>query len=312
MSQHEANRIVRTAHRMRSRGLLRIALPTAAALGAGAVVASGAIPGGSDGTTITGCYANPPANEDGFKPDIVVNDALEAPGTLRVIDPSMPKPAGVNEEPARECVKEETQLTWNQKGPTGPQGPAGTQGPAGGQGASGQPGSPGSPLIGETTFGLTNDSGQTFLKIDGISGESTQKAYKEDINIQSFSLGAQAAIGAATGGAGAGKTTIQSFTITKSLDKSSPQLLQAAVAGTHIKSAELLFAHKAQGKVETYLKFDFSNVLVSSVSDGQSASKHAPVEQVTFTFQKIQETYVSPNGRSQGTVGWNVVANAKL
>lgn len=309
MSQHEANRIVRAAHRMRSRGLLRIALPTAAALGAGAVVASGAIPGGSDGTTITGCYANPPANEDGFRENILVSGVYEAPGTLRVIDPSLPKPAGTNEEPARECVAKETEITWNQKGPAGPAGP---QGPAGGQGASGQPGSPGSPLIGETTFGLTNDSGQTFLKIDGISGESTQKAYKEDINIQSFSLGAQAAIGAATGGAGAGKTTIQSFTITKSLDKSSPQLLQAAVAGTHIKSAELLFAHKAQGKVETYLKFDFSNVLVSSVSDGQSASKHAPVEQVTFTFQKIQETYVTPSGKSQGTVGWNVVANAKL
>jgi type VI secretion system secreted protein Hcp len=312
MSQQEANRIVRAAQRMRrSRGLLKVALPTAAALGAGAAVASGTIPGGANGTTITGCYADPAPNEDGFRPDILVNDVPEAPGTLRLIDPTLAKPAGVNEEPARECVKDETQITWNQSGPQGPQGPAGPQGAAGGQGAAGSAGSPGSPLIGGTSFGLTNNSGQTFLKIDGIDGESTDKQHKGDINIESFSLAAQGAIGSASTGAGAGKTSIQSFTITKALDKSSPALMQDAAAGTHIGGAELSFAHKSAGKEQTYLKYDFSNILISSISDGQSPGG-APTEQITFAFQKLQETLIGQNGKSIASVGWNVATNQKF
>ncbi|HEY3759319.1 MAG TPA: type VI secretion system tube protein Hcp [Solirubrobacteraceae bacterium] len=286
----------------RSRGLLKVALPTAAALGAGAAVAVGAIPGGADGKTITGCYANING--------VYVNDIQEPYGALRVIDPSQRgEPNAVSDE--YECQRDETQITWNQEGPTGPQGPVGPQGSAGGQGAAGSAGSPGSPLIGGTSFGLTNNSGQTFLKLDGIAGESTDKQHKGEINIESFSLGAQGAIGSAGTGAGAGKTSIQSFTITKSLDKSSPALMQDAAAGTHIDSAELSFAHKSAGKEQTYLKYDFSNIVISSISDGQSPGG-APSEQVTFAFQKLQETLVGQNGKSIASIGWNVATNQKL
>ena len=55
MSQEEASRIARAAHRARrSRAVAKVALPTAAALGAGAAVAIGSI-GGTD-QTITACY----------------------------------------------------------------------------------------------------------------------------------------------------------------------------------------------------------------------------------------------------------------
>jgi type VI secretion system secreted protein Hcp len=306
MSQQEANRIVQAAQRMRrSRGVLRIALPTVAALGAGAAVATGAIPGGADGKTITGCYAGP----DGA---VVADHDEPIPGTLRVIDPSLRGgPNAVSDE--YECQSGEKEITWSQTGPTGPVGPIGPQGPAGGQGSAGTPGStgaPGSPLIGSTSFGLTNNAGETFLKIDSIAGESTDKQYKGDINIESFSLGAQASIGSASSGAGAGKATIQSFTITKALDKSSPQLLQDAVAGTRIPEAELFFAHRGKSSEQTYLKFDFSNLVVSSISDGQT-SNGAPTEQVTFAFQKLEESFVGQGGKGSESVGWNVVANAK-
>jgi type VI secretion system secreted protein Hcp len=307
MSQQEANRIVRAAQRMRrSRGLLKVALPTAAALGAGAAVATGAIPGGADGKTITGCYANING--------VYVNDIQEPYGALRVIDPSQRgEPNAVSDE--YECQRDETQITWNQEGPSGPQGPAGSQGPAGPQGPAGgqgAAGSAGSPLIGGTSFGLTNDSGHTFLKIDGIDGESTDKQHKDEINIESFSLGAQGAVGTGAGtGAGAGKTSIQSFTITKALDKSSPALMEDAAAGTRIGSAELSFARKSAGKEQTYLKYDFSNIVISSISDGKSPGG-APTEQVTFAFQKLQETLVGENGKSIASVGWNVATNQKF
>ncbi len=80
--------------------------------------------------------------------------------------------------------------------------------------------------------------------------------------------------------------SIQSFTITKTLDKSSPLLFQAAATGQHYKEATLSFTRKAGGKEQTYLKFDFQNVLISSVQDGSSGGG-TPQEQVTFAFQKV-------------------------
>ncbi|MGA9286620.1 MAG: type VI secretion system tube protein Hcp [Solirubrobacteraceae bacterium] len=312
MSAEEASRIARAVQRMKhSKRAVRIALPTAAALGAGAAIAAGAIPG-SDGT-ITGCYNS--KTENGVPQDIVIDDQPEAPGALRVIDPNLSHtvtpafggPAIPNLDAV--CEPDETQITWNQKGPTGPQGPVG---PAGGSGAPGGQGAPGTPLIGGTTFGVSG-GGSTFLKIDGIEGESTTKDHKGEISIDSFSVSAQGAQGAGSqsSGAGAGKVSIQSFSITKTLDKSSPLLFQAAATGRHLKDAVLSFAHKAGGKEQTYLKFDFQNVLISSVQDGSSGGGQ-PTEQVTFAFQKVQESFVEPNGKVGATVNFNLSTNLKL
>lgn len=321
MSAEEASRIAQAVQRMkRSKRVLQIALPTAAALGAGAAIAAGAIPG-SDGT-ITACYAS--KTEDGVPQDITINDGREAPGTLRVIDPSLPHTltqpgAGPTPNLAAVCLpEEETQITWNQKGPAGPpgepgkEGKAGGSGPSGNQGAPGGQGAPGTPLIGGTTFGVSG-GGNTFLKIDGIEGESTQKDHKGEIQIDSFSVSAQGAQGAGSqsSGAGAGKVSIQSFSITKTLDKSSPLLFQAAATGQHYKEAVLSFTRKAGGKEQTYLKFDFQNVLISSVQDGSSGGGQ-PSEQVTFAFQKVSEAFIEPNGKTGATVNFNLSTNLKL
>jgi type VI secretion system secreted protein Hcp len=299
----------------RSKRALQIVLPTAAALGAGAAIAAGAIPG-SDGT-ITGCYAS--KTEDGVPQDILINDALEAPGTLRVIDPSLPHTltqpgAGPTPNLAAVCLPgEETQITWNQKGPAGPPGEpgkAGGSGPAGSQGAPGGQGAPGTPLIGGTTFGVSG-GGNTFLKLDGIVGGATEKDHKNEIPIGGFSVSAQGTSPSAASGAGAGKVSIQSFSITKTLDKSSPLLFQAAATGQHFKEAVLSFTHKASGKEQTYLKFDFQNVLISSVQDGSSGGG-TPQEQVTFSFQKVEESFIEPNGKTGATVNFNLSTNLKL
>ncbi len=318
MSQQEANEIAREAQRRwRGRRMLQIALPTAAALGAGAAIAVGSIPGG-DGT-ITGCYAspNPVTNEDHTPKNITINGVTEAPGSLRVIDPSLPKtfsnPLGAQgtPNPAAQCEPEEKQVTWNQSGPAGPQGPSGPQGPAGGQGAGGTPGSPGAPLIGDTSFGLSNNGGTTFLKLDGIKGESTDKHHPGEIEIDSFSFGAHNTGAQASGGGGGAGKTIESFTITKTLDKSSPLLFQAAATGKHIAKAELSFVRKAGKGQQDYLKIDLTNVLISSVQDGQASNKATPLEQVTFNFAKATETVITGGGRPS-SVSFNLNAQAKV
>jgi type VI secretion system secreted protein Hcp len=294
----------------RSKRALQIALPTAAALGAGAAVAVGSIPG-SDGT-ITGCYAGS-TGATLSTPD-APNGIAEAPGALRIVDPSLPhtisNPLGAGPPPANLAAvcdsDQETQITWNQKGPTGPVGP---QGPAGTGGASGAPGTPGAPLIGGTTFGVSG-GGNTFLKLDGIKGESTDKIHKGEIEIDGFSLSAQGSIQASGGGGGAGKT-IQSFQITKKLDKASPLLFQAVATGQHFKDAVLSFTRKAGGKEQTYLKFEFQGILISGVQDGAS-DKASAAEQVSFAFQKCKETFFDSKGRAGQTVSVNVGNTLKL
>jgi hypothetical protein len=190
MSAEEASGIARAVQRMKhSKRAVQIALPTAAALGAGAAIAAGAIPG-SDGT-ITGCYNS--KTENGLPQEIFINDYGLAPGALRVIDPSLPHtiqlPSGGSETNLDAvCLEngEETEIKWNEKGPAGPPGPTGAPGGPGKEGkpgdagtpgtpgAPGSQGAPGTPLIGGTTFGV-NGPGNTFLKIDGIAGAATEK-----------------------------------------------------------------------------------------------------------------------------------------
>jgi type VI secretion system secreted protein Hcp len=317
MSQAEANEIVRETQRLRrTRRALKLGLPTAAALGAGAAIAVASIPG-SDGT-ITGCYASPKgallhqANEP-----IAPNGVVEAPGALRVIDPSLPttivNPGG-SPSPNLAAVcdpKEETKITWNQSGPAGPQGPAGlpaVQSPAAPQGPAGPPGAAGAPLIGDTSFGISGN-GQTFLKIDGINGGSNDKTHKGQISVDSFSLDTHSS----GGGGGAGKTTIQSFTITKPIDAASPLLFVGSASGKHYKEMVLSFERKAGRGQQDYLKFTFGNVLISGVADGTSA-KLVPEEQVTFSFQKCTETFIpfSSSDKAGTPVSVTISGNAKI
>lgn len=283
MSREEANRIVRAVERARRsrRAALKVAIPTAAALGAGAAIAIGSIPGG-DGT-ITGCYvtsgtvgAGPPGRY----------------GELRVIDPGATNPMGLTG--AGSCLSDEATITWNQRGPQGPQG---VQGPAGAQGQAGRD------LLGQTSFGF-GGGGTTFLKLDGVKGEAADRTHKDDISISSFSIGVSGGA-ASRSGAGAGKVAFSSFTITKRIDKASPSLFKAAATGQHFKQATVFFAKSKRGKATDYLEYKMSNVLISSIQDGTS-SNDKPTEQVSFNFAKIEEVFLSSNGKPVQSVSISI------
>jgi type VI secretion system secreted protein Hcp len=289
MSREEANRIVRAAERMRrTRHLgLKVALPTAAAFGAGAAIAVGSI--GGAGSTITGCYVtatNPTSDFFHY-------------GQLRVIDPSQPPTlpgGGPNERGA--CIDGELTISWNQQGP---QGPPGARGPAGAPGAQG---ADGSDLVGQTSFGFGH-GGHTFLKLDGVKGEATQKDHKGEIDISSFSIGA----GSGQGSSGrAGKATFSSFTITKRIDKVSPSLFKAAATGQHFKHATVTFARKAGGKLHDYLEYKMTQALVSSIQDGTSGGGK-PTEQISFGFAKIEEVVLGANGKPIQSIAIDLKTN---
>jgi type VI secretion system secreted protein Hcp len=153
-----------------------------------------------------------------------------------------------------------------------------------------------------------------FLKIDGIDGESSDAQHKGEIDLETWSWG-ETQPHPTGGGAGAGKVTMADFSFTTKLTKASPKLFLACAEGSHIKAAWLT-ARRAAGKAADYfLKWTFSDLLVSSYQTGAAAG-NAPVDQVSFNFSKIEVEYKEqrPDG-SFGAgfkAGWDLKANKKI
>jgi type VI secretion system secreted protein Hcp len=210
------------------------------------------------------------------------------------------------------CLPDETSVTWNQTGPTGPTGPTGAPG---GPGTPGQQGAAGTNLVGQTSFGLSG-GGNTFLKIEGIKGESKDKLHPDEIELDSvaFTVNGGGA-GASGGGGGAGKVAVHDISFTHKVDKASPVLFQAAATGKHFQKATISFSKVKKGKESDYLVIKLTNVDVSSVQQGVS-EKQTPTESVTLNFSKVSETYYSTDAKGKKlpgvTVSVNVSSSVKL
>lgn len=290
MSVEEAGRIARAAERVRrkSRMPVKLLLPTAAALGAGAAVAVGSIPG--SGGTITGCYANDTSSI-----------ASEPYGTLRVIDPTATNPPGVD-YPINACAVNETTITWNQQGPTGPTGPTGpigatgATGPAGGTGASGS-------ITGETTFEVESGGGsRVLLKLDGVGGSVAAKGQTGDIGLEKFAFGAEGVVATGSTGAGAGKVNVQTFEFVKQIDNASATLFRDEVSGKVISKAEVGVFHTAsKGALTEVASYDLSHLVIKNITHKGST------ETVLGVFQSVSSTLGS--GQNKVSTGWNQVSN---
>jgi type VI secretion system secreted protein Hcp len=161
-------------------------------------------------------------------------------------------------------------------------------------------------------------AGDYFLRIDGVSGESTDSKHKGEIDVESWSWGETQSAGheGGGGGGGAGKVRMQDFHFVMRFNKASPALILACASGKHLKSA-LLTCRKAGKGQQEFLTFAFDDVLVSSFQTGGSeATDVVPMDQVSLNFSKIHVEYKAqkPDGSldSPITVGWDLKKNQKL
>jgi len=140
-----------------------------------------------------------------------------------------------------------------------------------------------------------------FLKIDGIEGESEDAKHGKEIEILSWSWGESqsGSMGHGTGG-GAGKVSMQDFHFAMKANKSSPKLFLACANGEHIKSA-VLTCRKAGKEQQEFLKWTFTDLLVSSYQTGGSSGDLIPTDQISFNFTKIETAYKVQN--ADGTLG---------
>jgi type VI secretion system Hcp family effector len=155
----------------------------------------------------------------------------------------------------------------------------------------------------------------TFLQIEKIPGESTDEKHKKWIEVLSFSHGVSQMASASQSSTGA-KTVArcdhQDFSIVKELDKASPLLNLFCCNGSHIPKMTLELC-TATGDKSPYMKYEFEEVVVSSVSIGGGGGG-APTESVTFNYSKLNWIYVeldNKTGKKKGEVKkwWDLSAN---
>jgi type VI secretion system secreted protein Hcp len=155
-----------------------------------------------------------------------------------------------------------------------------------------------------------------FLKLGSIKGESKDSVHKGTIDVLAWSWGASNSGSAHVGGgAGAGKVNVQDLSLTKWVDKSSPDILLACCNGAHIPEA-VVTVRKAGTTPLEYIKITMTDVLITSFSTGGSGGEDRLTENVTLNFAKVKFGYIEQTEKGAAgdkpEVGWDIQANVKL
>ncbi len=134
-----------------------------------------------------------------------------------------------------------------------------------------------------------------FFDIDGIPGESKDKAYPKKIDVLAWSWGmSQSGTFHQGGGGGAGKANVQDISFTKWYDDASAPLQLATLNGKHIPKATLI-VRKAGETPQKYIEILITDVMVTSVSTGGSGGEDRLTENVTLNFAKVEMKYFVQN-----------------
>lgn len=154
-----------------------------------------------------------------------------------------------------------------------------------------------------------------FLKIDDVKGESRDSKHKDEVDVLAWSWGmSQSGTTHMGGGGGAGKVSVQDLSLTKYVDKASPNLIMATCNGKHYKEA-LLTVRKAGEKPLEYIKITMKEVLVSAVSTGGSGGEDRLTENVTLNFAEFKVEYTPQKADGSGEAAieavWNIAENTK-
>ena len=151
-------------------------------------------------------------------------------------------------------------------------------------------------------------SANVYLELPGIPGESTATGFENQIELSSFQLG----VGR---NAAAKGPSFSEVSVTKQLDKSSPQLMLRTANGTTIPTAKVRFTTTGAEKVDVYLRYCFTGVRITNFTQS-SGGDERPSESISFSYATIVQSYTqgSETGGA-GTVfdeGWDVMRNLAL
>jgi len=151
-----------------------------------------------------------------------------------------------------------------------------------------------------------------FMHVEGIAGSISAHGYADWINVDSLEFGIQRAVTTKMGSAVDRDSRVPQFSdmlITKSLDKSSCQLLQMTCIADVIPLVEIHIC-TTEDSLQPYVKYTLSNVMISDYKQIASANT-TPIEQALLNFTKMQKTYLgqknTSNTASPITVGYDIL-----
>ncbi len=141
-----------------------------------------------------------------------------------------------------------------------------------------------------------------YLSLDQIQGNVTAAGYEGQIEIMSFSHGLSHPQSTTDGVSG--KVSVAEITVTKTTDRASPRLIEAAITGMVFAKAKVSFASTDQDKFVAYLEVDLSNARVTSLATSSSGDR--PGEQLALACEQIRWTF-QPRTGEEVTFGWDLL-----
>ena len=155
-----------------------------------------------------------------------------------------------------------------------------------------------------------------FVRIEGISGESSDEKHAGWIEITDFDLDVSQSVSktaSSSRGATAERADFSEFRFSKLLDKASPKLALACAAGIHIDTIIVELCRSGGDKVR-FMQYKFNNCMINSLIT--SADGDLPEDEVSFVYGKIEWCYTQQKragGWASGNVatGWSLEKNCK-
>ncbi|MFC1953607.1 Hcp family type VI secretion system effector [Chloroflexota bacterium] len=150
--------------------------------------------------------------------------------------------------------------------------------------------------------------GSIFAKYEGVDGESKDANHDKWIDVLSIDWGAHRPEGGATGQSRRRVSAIvEDMVITFAYDKSVPKLQEKCLKGEVIPKLEIELTANYGESWETYLKYEFKNVMITNFHDSASADGGPPIEVIGNNFEEVKVTYTEydSEGNAKGNVEYN-------
>jgi type VI secretion system secreted protein Hcp len=125
-----------------------------------------------------------------------------------------------------------------------------------------------------------------YLKFDNVKGDSVDDGHKDWIDVLAWSWGLSTN--------GKGKTCVQNLSVTKYIDSSTDDLIQAIPANMVFNRAQLVVKRAGEQQID-YIALDMSGVAITSVSTGGSGGEDRLTENVTFSFTELTGKFTPQN-----------------
>ncbi len=129
------------------------------------------------------------------------------------------------------------------------------------------------------------DAPPTFLKVQGITGESRAAAHVGESEVDSFRFGA-------AGGGGTARPHARTMVIGKAFDSASPALLTRLATGAHIGTV-VVSQDKPAG---TFLKYTLTDVQVADYEHVGRVARNADRLCLTFATAEVEYKPQRPDG----------------